>query len=96
MEKSTKEIINCFKNRIASQLWSRYDETMEEVIDEVFEDVAIYIDQSILANKKNLELDDTIEKGKIIIQELLKVLPKENTEGILEIENMAEEYLRDN
>lgn len=36
-----------------------------------------------------------IIKAKAIIKDLLKVLPKENVEGILEITEAAEQFLRE-
>lgn len=44
--------------------------------------------------KKNTELSSQLTKAKEIIKELLSCLPKENIEGIYEVNEMAEEFLR--
>ena len=40
-------------------------------------------------------LETRLIKAKAIIKDLLKVLPKENVEGILEITEAAEQFLRE-
>lgn len=45
-------------------------------------------------NKANAEMKEQLIKAKEIIKEMLSILPKENIEGVYEITEEAEQFLR--